>query len=80
MRTMMTILLATIVGAGVTACVVHAHGPHGGVAVVVPTLHVHDEHCGHYYYHDSWYLYSGHHHGPGCGHVYIGGRWTVRIN
>ena len=84
MKTMMTVLLATVVGAGLTACVVHGHGRGhghgGGVAVVVPSLHVHDDHCGHYYYRDSWYHHSGHRHGHGCGHVYIGGRWTVRIN
>ena len=80
MKTILAILLTTAVGAGVSACVVHTHGRGGGVAVVVPAVHVHDDYCGHYYHGDSWYLYQGHRHGPGCGHVYIGGRWTLRVN
>jgi len=80
MKTIVAIALAAFVGAGVSACVVHGHGRHGGVAVVVPSLHVHDDHCGHYYHGSSWYHHQGHRHGHGCGHVYLGGRWTVRIN
>ncbi|HZN60798.1 MAG TPA: hypothetical protein VFC90_00200 [Planctomycetota bacterium] len=84
MKTILTslaILLASAVGAGLSSCVVHGHGHgHGGVAVTVPAVHVHDSYCGHYYYGDRWYHYSGHRHGHGCGHVYIGGRWTVQIN
>ncbi len=83
MKTILTILFASIVGAGLSGCVVRAHGSghgHGGVEVVIPALHVHDDHCGHYYHGDRWYHHHGHRHGHGCGHVYIGGRWTVRVN
>lgn len=82
MKTILTTVLAALVGAGLSGCVVHGHGHghgHAGVEVVVPAVHVHDAHCGHYYYRDRWYHHASHHHGPGCGHVYIGGRWTIRM-
>jgi hypothetical protein len=88
----MKLLLALLVAAGLSGCVVHAHPVHerrtviveeeyhpapSGTVVVVERVHVHDEHCGHYWYNGSWYLWAGHHHGPGCGHVFHEGHWVM---
>jgi hypothetical protein len=78
MKAILAILLASLLGAAASGCLVHAHGRHGGVAVVVPAIHVHDAYCGHYYHGDRWYFHHGHRHGSGCGHVYISGRWIIR--
>jgi len=51
-------------------------GPIHGETVVVVQGHVHNDHCGHFYYNGGWYMSNGHHHGPGCGHVNQGGRWV----
>ena len=80
MKTSLAILLACVMGSGLSACIVHGHGRgHTGVAVVIPVAHVHDDSCGHYHLGDSWYHHQGHRHSSNCGHVYIGGRWTLRI-
>src|SRR5436190_13307101 len=47
-----------------------------GETVVVVQGHVHNDHCGHFFYNGGWYMSNGHHHGPGCGHVNQGGRWV----
>ena len=82
MKTIMTILFAGMVGAGLSGCVVHGHG-HGrvrtGVEVTVPVGHIHSDHCGHYYHGNRWYHHGSHRHGHGCGHVYVGGRWVLRL-
>ncbi len=70
MKTLMKIALSALVGAGMPGCVVHGHGE-----VLVPGVHVHDAHCGHYWRHGRWWYWSGHVHGPRCGHMYYGGRW-----
>jgi len=77
MKTMLTALLATLMGAGAIGCVVHGHGRHGGVEVVIPAVHVHDAYCGHYHHGGRWYYSHGHRHGHGCGHVFIGGHWRI---
>lgn len=67
-------------GAALAGCVVHAHPRHPhrhGAVVVVPAGHVHDVHCGHYFYRGQWYVVERHSHGPGCGHVFKGGIWII---
>ena len=88
MKAMMTIVAAGAIGLGLSGCLVGRHHDHygddrhyhnsGGVEVVVPVGHIHDDHCGHYYHRDRWYHHSRHRHGRDCGHVFIGGRWTHR--
>lgn len=77
MKTMLMALVASLMGAGAAGCVVHARAPHGGVEVVLPMGHVHDDFCGHYHFGGRWYYYQDHRHGDGCGHVFIGGHWTI---
>jgi len=77
MKTILALATALTLAAGLGGCVVVAHPHHRGVAVVVPHGHVHDAHCGHYFYRGRWYHWHGHVHGPGCGHVFRGGIWII---
>lgn len=77
MKLFLTILtLATIGG----CIVVPARHPYCGDPVYVESYHVHDDCCGHYWYHGNWYYTRGHRHGPGCGHVWVENRWVFSIH
>lgn len=46
--------------------------------VVVPSGHICNHHCDHYYDGAVYFRVSkGHVHGPGCGHDLVSGRWVV---
>lgn len=46
--------------------------------VVVPSGHICNHHCDHYYDGAVYYrVVKGHVHGPGCGHDLVTGRWVV---
>ena len=75
---MMRLLLLTLplLAAG---CVVHGHGRHGyvhGPSVSITAGHIHDDHCGHYYWRGNWHQHSSHVHGHDCGHIFRGGMWV----
>ena len=61
---------------GLSACVVHGHGPCPD-EVVIESGHVHSDYCGHYYSHSRWHYSHGHRHGAGCGHVWRSRTWVV---
>jgi hypothetical protein len=85
MKAILAMVFAAFVGVGLSGCVVRHHGEHGdghdhgGVEVVVPSGHTHDDGCGHYYHRDRWYHHRGHRHGRNCGHHYVSGRWVIRL-
>jgi len=77
MKTILMALMAALVGAGASGCVVRAQGHQGAVEVVVPEGHAHDDACGHYNFGARWYYLAGHRHGNGCGHVLVEGLWIL---
>lgn len=85
MKAILTMVSAAVIGFGLSACVHRHHDgrgdehDHGGVEVVIPRGHVHDDDCGHYYHRDRWYHHRSHRHGRNCGHHYVGGRWVIRL-
>jgi hypothetical protein len=77
MKLLMTVAAAMLLGAGLTGCIFPGHPYHRGVAVTISPDHVHDAHCGHYYYRSAPYHWEGHSHGDGCGHIARGGIWVI---
>lgn len=77
---MMRLWIAVLVLGLAAGCVVHGHGRHAhvhGPPVAVEIGHVHDDHCGHYYWKGRWHGHAGHRHHHGCGHHFRSGVWIA---